>query len=163
MQKEIDNINNKMTWLMVLLVVVAMLCLAQVCHADSINVKFKWAAVTVNADNSPCTDLAGYALYRSRESNDWTALTGAEQAYAQVLATETTLTVVCPQPGTWFWAIRAFNNSGVYGAISNVLENNIDVTPGVAFNFRFCRPGDMNCDGDVDGKDLVEFSEAFGK
>ena len=164
MQKEFDNINNKMTWLMILLVVVAVLSLTYICNAANSNLRFSWDAVTINADGTPCTDLGGYTIYRSRDANNWNELTGAGPAFVQVAATETFIAATCPEAGVWYWIIRAFDTSGNYSGISEVLIIDIDISiPNAVFHFRTCQAGDINCDGDVDGADLVEFSEAFGR
>ena len=148
-----------------LFVTLCALLIVAICTAENSNLRFAWDAVTTNADETPCTDLAGYAIYRSREADNWNTLTGAEPAFVQVTATETFVAVTCPEPGVWYWMVRAFNTSGNYSyGTSNIIMTDIDtIIPGAIFHFRTCQPGDINCDGDIDGSDLIVFSEAFGK
>lgn len=87
-----------------------------------------WEAVTVNDDETPCTDLAGYALYRSTESGNWIDLTGADKAYATVDATQLQCEIICSEGGLFYWVVRAFDTTGNYGDISNELETFIDTS-----------------------------------
>ena len=145
--------------------VVGFLIISELVHAgDNSNLIFAWDAVTTNADDSECTDLAGYAIYRSREADNWTELTGSQPAYAMVANDITRVAVTCPDAGVWYWIIRGFDCSGNFSfGPSNVITTDIDIIiPGSVLHFRTCQAGDINCDGDVDGADLAAFSEAFG-
>ena len=133
-----------------------------VCHAENSNLRFSWDAVTDNANGTPCTDLNGYTIYRSREADNWEDLVGVTPAFVTVAATETFVAVSCLEPGVWYWIIRAFDTSGNYSGISEVLIIDIDITiPGVVFHFRTCQAGDINCDGDINGADLIKLGEAL--
>lgn len=135
------------------------------CYADNSTLRFTWDAITLNADETPCTDLAGYAIYRSTEADNWGALTGPDAAYISVAADVIYVAFNCPDPGIWYWIVRGFDTSGNYSlGPSEVITTDIDtILPGQILNFRTCQRGDINCDGDIDGADLVEFSRAFGQ
>ena len=114
--------------------------------------------MTLNADGTPCSDLAGYALYRSRETNNWELFTGAKAAFIRVDADKIFVALICPESGEWYWVIRAFDTSGHYSDISDVLHVNVDIMrPGSVFHFTTCQKGDINCDGDIDSADITEF------
>ena len=150
--------NKYIDWLMVLLVIIALMLCTQVCQAESSQLRFSWESVTLNADGTPCSDLAGYALYRSREANNWESFTGIEPSFIRVDADKTFVALTCPEPGEWYWVIRAFDTTGHYSDISEVLHVNVDIMrPGSVFHFRTCQKGDINCDGDIDSSDIAEF------
>ena len=165
MKKQIDSMINKISWIMFLLTIMAILSFAYICNAANSNLRFSWDAVTENVGGGQCTDLAGYAIYRSRDADKWDELIGDKPAFAQVSATETFIAITCPESGIWYWLVRAFDTSANYSVpLSEIVMTNVDtISPGVVFHFRTCQAGDINCDGDINGADLVEFSEAFGK
>jgi len=130
---------------------------------------FTWVPVTVNANNTPCTDLAGYTIYRSRsnESADWKEITGIEKAYQVIPATITEnkdkYSCWCLEGGTWYFMIRAFDTTKQFSSRSNIISCFVDVTmPGAVIDFQAVTPGDINNDGSVDGKDLSIMSMNFG-
>ena len=156
--------NRLVDWLIVLLVILGLACCVQVCQADTSHLRFSWDAVTINSDKTPCTDLAGYALYRSREAQNWTLAIGSGPAFLQVSADITYVSLICPESGEWYWIVRAFDKNGNYSGISDVVLTNIDtISPNKVFHFRTCQKGDINCDGDVNSSDLKAFSEVFGQ
>ena len=156
--------NKLIDWLTVLLVIAALACCVQVCNAENSNLRFSWDAVTLDSNGEPCTDLAGYAIYRSREMDNWTLLTDAETAYIQVDAEITFVTVTCPDSGDWYWIVRAFDRDGNYSDVSDVVFTAIDtVSPSSVFHFRTCQKGDINCDGDINSSDITEFLNVIGE
>jgi hypothetical protein len=126
---------------------------------------FSWEPVTVNANGTPCDDLAGYAIYRSAVNADWDELTGKTKAYKVIPATnQGKYSCWCKEGGTFFWMIRAFDKTDQFSEKSNIIECFVDTTfPGTVIDFQAVTPGDINNDGDVDGKDLSIMSENFGK
>ena len=46
------------------------------------SITFQWSQVTEYCDGTPCDDLEGYALYRSRVSDQWRELNNIETAFA---------------------------------------------------------------------------------
>ncbi len=157
----------KLSFEVIVLIIVVMLYSGIIgfCYAGyTSNLIFSWDAVTENNDNTACTDLAGYAIYRSREPDNWSNLTGTQSAFVIVAKGFTRVAVSCSEPGIWFWGIRAFDESGNFSIeISNIITTDIDtIIPGAILHFSTCQAGDINCDGDIDGADLVEFSKAFG-
>jgi len=160
------NFMKKSMFWMFLIIFLAAVSISECseCSAESSHLRFAWDAVTHNIDDTPCTDLAGYAIYRSKEPDNWGLLTGASAAYISVAADVTFVAFVCSEPGIWFWIIRGFDHSGNYSlGPSEVIATDIDtIEPGQILNFRTCQVGDINCDGDVNGSDLVRLGEAFG-
>ena len=70
--------------------------------------------------------------------------------------------VTCPESGVWYWIVRAFDTSDHYSSISNVVMTDIDTSiPSAVFHFRTCQAGDINCDGDINGADLIKLGEAL--
>ena len=155
--------NKTISWLIVLLVLVIFVLCIRLVNAENSNLHFTWETVTTNSDGLPCVDLAGYAIYRNRSTNDWEIFTGPERAFVEAKATDTEITLYCPEEGIWYWIIRAYDTSGLYSGISNIVITDIDILgPNSVFHFDKCQKGDINCDGDVDGNDLTEFSKAYG-
>jgi len=73
-----------------------------------------WTAPTENTDGSPLTDLAGYHIYYGTSAGAWTSTVTVLEA------TETTYVVSGLAPGTYYFAVVAFNSEGVDSADSNV-------------------------------------------
>ena len=107
----------------------------------AVDMRFSWDAVTTNADDTPCTDLHGYAIYRSRvntpEALDNLLVLG--DAFILVPPDQTTVAIHCPEDGIWYWIIRAYDhagNIGGYGGSDNVITTDVDVVfPGQTFHF----------------------------
>jgi len=112
--------------------------------ADSYNIRFSWDAVTTNENDTPCDDLAGYAIYRHRENVDalWLLETYERKAFKTIPANQTTTSVICTEGGKWFWIIRAFDTSGNYSFRSNVLMTDFDIVePGTVLEFKIVSGG----------------------
>lgn len=80
-------------------------------------VALAWVAPTTNTDGSPLTDLSGYRIQYGTSASDL-----ATSVYQQTLAT--TWTSPDLTPGTWHFAVRAFNTMGLESALSNVASKN---------------------------------------
>ncbi|MBK6348629.1 MAG: fibronectin type III domain-containing protein [Proteobacteria bacterium] len=73
-----------------------------------------WSAPTENEDGSPLTDLAGYRVYYGTSASDLSKR-------IDVGNPATTSTVVQNlTPGTWFFAISAYTQTGVESTRSQV-------------------------------------------
>jgi len=137
------------------------------CYADAVRttnrLTLSWEAVTQNSDGTECDDLAGYAIYRSRESNKWDDLIGKEKAYRVVSPNQSEFGFWCHEPGTWFWMVRAFDKTLQFSDKSNQVESFVDLTrPSSPKTIIIKIPGDLDNDGDVDGDDLAAVSINFG-
>ena len=152
-------------------VVLILFLVCSVCRADPVRtttwITFAWDAVTENADGTPCDDLAGYTIYRSRVSGQWDGETGKEAAFQVIMLADGTNqsrhSCWCYDGGDWFWMMRAFDKTGQFSAASNEVACFIDTAaPGSVINFKVVKPGDLNNDGNVDGKDLAIMSKNFG-
>jgi len=136
---------------------------------DSVRMIFSWDAVTTNADGTPCNDLAGYVIYKSRINTpeNWETLLTKEQAVAIIPPDQNSAFIYILEGGVWYWAIRAFDsncNIGGYGGPENIIMTDVDATiPGVVVGYSYCNQGDFNCDGVIDGADLAIFAQNFGK
>lgn len=73
-----------------------------------------WTIPTENTDGSPLTNLAGYHIYYGATAGAWTS------TITVLEATETSYVVSGLAPGTYYFAIVAFNSDGVDSADSNV-------------------------------------------
>jgi len=154
----------------IIIILCSILLISNVVLADPVRtttwLSFKWNAVTTNADDTPCTDLGGYAIYKSRTNDEatWESLTGMDKACKIVVPEYTTTSFWCYEPGTWFFMLRAFDKTKNFGGKSDILELFVDITaPGCVLSAEVVIPGDLNNDGDVDGSDLSILSENFGK
>ena len=91
------------------------------------SIKFTWSQVTT-CGGEPCA-VEGYALYRSRQPDQWRELNNLETAFVNVLdsgESKQAITVLCEEDGTWYWTLRAFNKTNGFSAPSNVQETIAD-------------------------------------
>jgi hypothetical protein len=77
-----------------------------------------WTEPTQNVDGSPLTDLAGYKLYSRNES-------GSYGAPAVINGASTTTYTMDLNPGTYFFALSAFNSSGAESAKTNEVSKTV--------------------------------------
>jgi fibronectin type III domain protein len=78
-----------------------------------------WTAPTENIDGTPITGLAGYHVYYGTSANALTTtITVAD-------ATETSYVVGGLAPGTYYFAVVAYNSAGVDSPESNVASKTI--------------------------------------
>jgi hypothetical protein len=73
-----------------------------------------WTAPTQNTDGTPVTDLAGYHIYYGTSSGTWTS------TITVLEANETSYVVSGLSPGTYYFAVVAFNTAGEDSPQSNV-------------------------------------------
>jgi Putative Ig domain len=73
-----------------------------------------WTAPTENTDGTPLTNLAGYHIYYGTSEGAWTS------TITILDATETSYVVAGLAPGTYYFAVVAFNSTGEDSADSNV-------------------------------------------
>jgi hypothetical protein len=73
-----------------------------------------WSAPTENADGTPVTNLAGYRVYYGTSPGD------LSQSIEVSGAATTTYMVENLAAGTYYFAIAAYNTSGVESEQSNV-------------------------------------------
>jgi hypothetical protein len=78
-----------------------------------------WTAPTENADGTPITGLAGYHIYYGTNQN---ALTSSVSVSG---ATDTSYVVGGLAPGTYYFAVVAYNTMGVDSPDSNVVSKTI--------------------------------------
>jgi hypothetical protein len=73
-----------------------------------------WTEPTENTDGTPVTDLAGYHIYYGTTEGAWTS------TITVLEATETSYVVSGLAPGTYYFAVVAFNSAGDDSPESNV-------------------------------------------
>jgi hypothetical protein len=73
-----------------------------------------WNVPTQNTDGTPLTDLAGYHIYYGTSAGAWTS------TIVVSTASETSYVVSGLAPGTYYFAIVAFNTAGEDSPQSNV-------------------------------------------
>ena len=73
-----------------------------------------WTEPTENTDGTPLTDLAGYHIYYGTSAGAWTS------TITVLDATETSYVVGGLAPGTYYFAVVAFNTAGEDSPQSNV-------------------------------------------
>ena len=111
----------------------------------STSILITWEAVTTNANGSPCDDLDGYAIYRSRESGNWTELTGKVKAFVLIPANKTECRILCPENGIWYWTVRAYDTSRNFADPSDEVETLVDgVYPSRVITITITSPMDVN-------------------
>jgi Fibronectin type III domain len=78
-----------------------------------------WTPPTENTDGTPVTDLAGYHIYYGTTEGAWTS------TITVLEATETSYVVSGLAPGTYYFAVVAFNTAGDDSPESNVASKTI--------------------------------------
>jgi len=80
-----------------------------------------WSAPTTNEDGSPLVDLAGYIVHYGSASGVYSAAEDIGIPTCQAVAdlTDCTYTVRGLTSGTWYFAVGAYNTSGLEGGLSN--------------------------------------------
>lgn len=78
-----------------------------------------WTAPTLNTDNSPLTNLAGYRIVYGRTS---IALDTVASVNSPTVLTWTSPTLAA---GTWFFAVKALNTTGIESDVSNVASKTL--------------------------------------
>jgi hypothetical protein len=73
-----------------------------------------WTAPTENTNGTPLTDLAGYHIYYGTSAGAWTS------TITVLDAAETSYVVSGLAPGTYYFAVVAFNSAGSDSPESNV-------------------------------------------
>jgi hypothetical protein len=71
-----------------------------------------WTAPTLNADGSPVTDLAGYHVYYGLSASALTNVVAVDNAAS------TSYVVNNLAPGTWYFAVTAFNSDNIESGLS---------------------------------------------
>jgi hypothetical protein len=79
--------------------------------------KLTWEAPTTVSDGTPLTDLAGYKIYYGTSSGNYTEVIDAGNV--------TTYTVGSLPPGTYYFAVTAYNGSGNESDYSNEASKTI--------------------------------------
>jgi hypothetical protein len=77
-------------------------------------VSLNWTRPALNADGTPLTDLAGYNIYSGSQEGSLNLVT--------TISDPTVLSIVLPSPGpgTWYYAVTAFNSAGGQSVLSNI-------------------------------------------
>jgi Fibronectin type III domain len=78
-----------------------------------------WTAPAENTDGTPVTDLAGYHIYYGTSAGAWTS------TITVLEATETSYVVDGLAPGTYYFAVVAFNTAGDDSSQSNIASKTI--------------------------------------
>ena len=82
--------------------------------ATNNSAELSWLAPSQNTDGTALTDISGYHIHLSTDPNSLgTVLDVAD-------ATATSYTVTKLTPGTWYFAISAYNSDGADGELSNI-------------------------------------------
>ncbi len=81
------------------------------------NVTLAWDAPTTNEDGSDLTDLAGYRVYYGTSSGSYTNSVN--------IGNITGATINSLSSGTWYFAITAYNSSGIESSYSTELSTTI--------------------------------------
>lgn len=79
------------------------------------SVTLSWTAPTVNSDGKPVTDLAGYHVYYGTSEKTMTTVITVDKA------TSTDQVIGNLLPGTWYFAVSAYNSALVESEISTIL------------------------------------------
>jgi len=82
-------------------------------------VTLQWQPPTQNTDDSPLTDLAGYHVYYG---------TSAEALNSKITVASpgiSSYVVENLSPGTWYFAVAAYNSNGVEGNLSGVASRSV--------------------------------------
>ena len=79
-----------------------------------------WTAPTTNSDGSALTDLKGYHIYYGSSADLLTVQIDVNSA------STTSYTVTNLTPGTWYFAVTAFNSAGLESNLSNTASKMVN-------------------------------------
>ncbi len=85
--------------------------------SSSESVTLTWDAPTTNTDGTPLTDLAGYIVYYGTPSNNYTNSVNIGNSTGAVISNLS--------PGTWYFAVTAYDTSGNESSFSNEVSTTI--------------------------------------
>jgi hypothetical protein len=88
-------------------------------QAPTDSATLSWAAPTENTNGTPDTNLAGYHIYYGTEPND------LAQTIDVPGAANTTYVITGLSPGTYYFAVNAYNGLGVDSDLSNIESTTI--------------------------------------
>lgn len=78
-----------------------------------------WTPPTLNTDNTPLTNLAGYRV------NYGASASSLIQAVQIANPSATTYTVTNLTPGTWYFGVRAYTTQGAESSLSNIVSKSV--------------------------------------
>lgn len=87
--------------------------------APTRSVTLNWTAPTSNTDGTALTNLAGYTLFYGNASRQYQASVRVPDAGA------TSVVLEGLAPGTWYFSIRSFNNTGLESDYSGEVSANL--------------------------------------
>ena len=76
--------------------------------------RLSWLAPAQNTDGTALTDISGYHIYVGTDPDSLGTILDVADA------TATSYTVSKLSPGTWYFAISAYNSAGADGELSNI-------------------------------------------
>ena len=90
-------------------------------------VTLTWTAPKTNADGTALTDLAGYRIYYGTVSGNYTEVkdVGIPSCDTNGDETECSYTIENLSPGTWYFAVTAYDTSGNESDYSNETSKTI--------------------------------------
>ncbi len=96
-------------------------------NGSSHSATLTWDAPTTNVDGTPLTDLAGYKVYYGTPSHNYTSVVNVGMASCQTTngKTECTYTVEGLTPGTYYFAVTAYDTEGDMSVYSNEVSKTI--------------------------------------
>ncbi len=97
-------------------------------NGSSHSATLTWDAPTTNVDGTPLTDLAGYKVYYGTPSHNYTSVINVGMASCQNSNGKTvcTYTVEGLTPGTYYFAITAYDIEGDMSFYSNEVGKKIE-------------------------------------
>ena len=100
--------------------------------ADPTNVaELSWTPPTENTDGTPLLDLSGYKIHIRRGEGSYTELIDLSNPELTMYVTNNLA------PGTYFFAITAYDSAPVESDFSNVVSRTINVTSNTAVSVPF--------------------------
>jgi hypothetical protein len=72
-----------------------------------------WSSPTANVDGTPINNLAGYRVYYGKSAAAMTSTIDVDSGATSFMVRDLA-------PATWFFAVKAYTNSGAESELSNV-------------------------------------------
>ena len=111
-----------------IIILLILIAFSSISNAATVTYNLEWDAVTLNADGSPCTDLAGYFVHTGESSGNYNHMFFAENVTETSGIVRSSGQIEVPDDAvtTIYFAVSAYDNDGLKSETSNEVSHEYD-------------------------------------